>query len=139
MRKIIEQCPACGGSMVVTQMKCTECDTGVSGRFKSTIFARLSPESLAFIEVFVRLRGNIKEMERELGVPYSSVRNRLDEVIGELGFEAGGPVPPPAPEPPGSDYQKQQTEILAQLERGEIEPSEAVAALDKLKGKGEAQ
>lgn len=90
MRKILEKCPACQNAVIVTRIRCTRCDCEVIGQFQPTIFNRLPPESLAFVETFIRLRGNIKEMERELGLPYSTIRNRLDEVITELGFVHSG-------------------------------------------------
>ena len=127
MRKIIERCPACGKDLVVTRLRCSSCETEVSGRFSTTVFARLSPGSLAFAEAFIRLRGNIKEMERELGVPYNAVRSRLDEVIAELGFDPDD-RPEEAPDPA-----PRRKEILDRLERGEIEATEAVEMLSQLK------
>jgi hypothetical protein len=101
----------------------------VTGKFRTNIFDRLSPESLAFVETFVRLRGNIKEMERELGVPYNAVRVRLDDVIDELGFEPDTqPHQDPQPEPPGS-----RTEILAMLDKGEIDVERATEMLSKIR------
>ena len=149
MRKVIERCPACGGDLAVTHLQCGRCDTEVSGRFAPNPFDRLSPEGLAFVEVFVRLRGNVKEMERELGVPYSTVRGRLDEVIGELGFEAGagtedgdapsqrgkrhGPRDAPRRRDarPGGDDERRQ-EILARLSDGAIDVEAAVDELEAL-------
>ena len=131
MRKILENCPACGGEIIVTQIGCIDCDCNVTGRFQPTIFNRLSPESLAFVETFVRLRGNIKDMERELGIPYSTIRNRLDEVIAELGF-----VPGLAPEhDPHNNHTIAITrrEILDRLEAGEITATEAATELSRLK------
>jgi hypothetical protein len=129
MRKLIERCPACGGDMLVHSMGCNRCETEVHGRFSTTVFDRLTPDNLAFIEVFVRLRGNIKEMERELGIPYNAVRNRLDEAIRELGFDTESPKisPSPAQEDP------RRKEILQRLERGEIDSQTAVAELENLK------
>ena len=137
MRKLIERCPACGGLLTVSRMQCPECSTGVEGHFRPSTFDRLSPESLAFVELFVRLKGNMKEMERELSVAYSAVRHRLDEVVQEL-----GPAPDPtfdrAPDrsagqghsdPPGDDDGEKRQDILARLERGEITPDEAVRLL----------
>ncbi|MDP6040227.1 MAG: DUF2089 domain-containing protein [Candidatus Latescibacteria bacterium] len=130
MRKIIEKCPACQNEVIVTRISCTRCECEVTGQFQPTIFNRLTPESLAFVETFVRLRGNIKEMERELSVPYSTIRNRLDEVILELGFVPGAHIPPP--EPPAMPGVSQQ-EILKRLESGEITPEEATEELGKVK------
>ena len=131
MRKLLEKCPACGDNVVVTRQSCTQCDCEISGRFQPTIFNRLSPESLAFVETFVRLRGNIKEMERELGVPYNAVRSRLDEVIAELGFTPENPPEAP-PEPLANEASTSRQEILAQLERGEINASKAVGLIADL-------
>ena len=129
MRKIIERCPSCSQSLIVTRLSCSSCDTEVSGKFRTNIFDRLSPESLAFVETFVRLRGNTKEMERELGVPYNAVRVRLDDVIGELGFELDTqPGQDPRPESPES-----RTEVLAMLDRGEIDVASATEMLSKNK------
>lgn len=135
MRKIIEKCPACQDEVIVTRISCTRCECQVTGQFSPTIFNRLTPESLAFVETFVRLRGNIKEMERELGVPYSTIRNRLDEVILELGFVPGAHIPPPEPpeppEPPDLSISRQ--EILRRLEAGEITAEDAAEELGRAK------
>ena len=137
MRKIIERCPACGGVLVVTRLSCSNCQTEISGRFRATVFAGLSPESLAFVETFVRLRGNVKEMERELGVPYSAVRTRLDEVIGELGFDpdasADGPAEPREAPHPNKDLSARRREVLDRLDRGEINAPEATELLSQFK------
>ncbi len=125
MRKLIEQCPACAGELVVTEQTCVRCGTAVSGQFRPTIFAKLSDDSLAFVEVFVKNRGNVKEMERELGWSYWTIRNRLNEVIAELGFEEKSE--PVAPRP------SQRQEILAQLDRGEITVEAAAELLKQLR------
>lgn len=137
VRKLIERCPACSGALVVTRLQCTCCDTEITGRFQTTLFDRLSPESLSFAELFMRLRGNVKEMERELGVPYSAVRSRLDEIIRELGFETqthSGEGEDRAGDPRPEAVQRR--EILEQLECGEIDPARAIAELEALKIKG---
>jgi hypothetical protein len=94
----------------------------VVGRYELSPFFRLSPESLRFLEVFVRNRGNVKEMERETGESYWAIRRRLDEVIEEMGFQ-------PAPK---EDLSTRRQEILAQLSRGEIDVAEATRLLGLL-------
>lgn len=125
MRKLIEQCPACGGELIVTQQSCVECGTTVVGQFKPNIFSKLSPENLKFLEVFVKNRGNVKEMERELGLSYWTIRNRLNEVIEELGFEAK--------DIHEEDFSIQRQEILARLDSGEIDVNEAAELLKGLR------
>ena len=93
--------------------------TGVVGRFELSPFSRLSNESLKFLETFVRNRGNVKEMEREMGESYWAIRRQLDEVIAEMGFDVA-----PAASPSG-----QRQEILERLSRGEIAVEEATRLL----------
>jgi hypothetical protein len=125
MRKILEYCPTCGKDLEITQLKCSSCETTISARYAPCRFCKLSPESLRLLEIFIRNRGNVKEMERELGLSYPTVRNKLDAVIKELGFE-----PNPAAE---EDFNTQRREILERLERGELSAAEATGLLAKLK------
>jgi len=124
-RKVLDQCPSCGGELEITRLSCTECETVIMGRYEATRFAALSPESLHFIEVFIKNRGNIKQMERELNDSYWTIRARLDEVIKELGFE----VEPAENE----EMLAQRRTILERLDQGEISATEAAEMLSKLK------
>jgi hypothetical protein len=109
--------------LAVTQLSCTSCGTGVVGKFELSPFFRLKPESLRFLEVFVRNRGNVKEMERETGESYWTIRRQLDEVIAEMGF---------AEVPSADEISTQRQEILAQLSRGEINVQEATQLIKGL-------
>lgn len=124
MPLIPQSCPSCSSPLVVTQLNCTSCGTGVVGKFELSPFFRLSPESLRFLEVFVRNRGNVKEMERETGESYWAIRRQLDEVIIEMGIEASK----------SDDISTRRQEILAQLSRGEINVQEATKLLSQIKG-----
>ena len=124
MPLIPQSCPSCSSPLVVTQLNCTSCGTGVVGKFELSPFFRLSPESLKFLEVFVHNRGNVKEMERETGESYWAIRRRLDEVITEMGMEA----------PHEEDLSTSRQVILGQLSRGEINVQEATRLLSQLKG-----
>ena len=124
MRKVLEQCPNCGGELEITRLTCTECDTTILSRYRQCRFCRLPAESVEFLEHFVRSRGNVKEMERETGESYWAIRRRLDEVIAEMGMEA----------PSEDDLSTSRQEILARLSRGEINVQEATRLLSQLKG-----
>ena len=124
MPLIPQSCPSCSSPLVVTQLNCTACGTGVIGKFELSPFFRLSPESLRFLEFFVRNRGNVKEMERETGESYWAIRRQLDEVIVEMGIEATK----------SDDVSTRRQEILAQLSRGEINVQEATKLLSQIKG-----
>jgi len=124
MPLIPQSCPSCSSPLVVTQLNCTACGTGVVGKFELSPFFRLSPESLRFLEFFVRNRGNVKEMERETGESYWAIRRQLDEVIIEMGIEATK----------SDDVSTRRQDILAQLSRGEINVQEATKLLSQIKG-----
>lgn len=82
----VSRCPACGStSFEIQRLRCTSCGTAVEGRFSVSRLATLPDEQIAFVEVFLKCRGNIKEVERELGISYPTVRSRLDKVIALLG------------------------------------------------------
>jgi len=137
MRKILEACPTCGGDMVVTELSCTVCDTVVRSHYAPCAFCRLSPEDMAFMLLFVKSRGNVKDMERELGVSYWTIRGRLNEIIASMGLggddaeaEAGEERGKPAratsaAKATAADRQA----VLDRLRRGEISAEEAATLL----------
>jgi hypothetical protein len=94
------------------------------GSFELSPFARLSGQSLHFLETFVRNRGNVKEMERETGESYWAIRRQLDEIIAEMGFDVDRPSQ--------ADLASRRQEILQQLSQGEISVDEAKSQLTQL-------
>jgi len=129
MRKLLEVCPACEGNLIVSQQTCISCGTSVVGEFAPTIFSRLSPENLRFLEVFIKNKGNVKEMERELGESYWAIRNRINEIIEALGLEKKNVEPAEAP----ADLKVQRQDILTRLDGGEIDVNEATELLKALR------
>lgn len=123
------QCPVCNHELIVTQLNCTFCSTKLEGEFTSCKFCRLPGEQRDFIEVFIKCRGNIKDVEKELGISYPTVRNRLDAAIEALGYR----VERDAAEI--SEEKEERQQILDALERGEITPQEATKQLKKLTNK----
>ena len=127
MHKSIPNCPNCGRPMLVTRLQCTSCETVIQARYEPCRFCRLPEESVRFLGAFVKNRGNLKEMERELGQSYWSLRNRLNELILELGFE----VTPGDEDKTDPDLQRRA--ILEQLKQGEIDAGTAAVMLTQLK------
>ena len=123
MRKILEKCPSCGGAIEVTRLNCTSCETVVLGRYQPCPFCKLDPERTQFLLAFVRSRGNVKEMERELGISYWTVRRKLDELIEDLGFEPQDTA--------AADQTEHQLEILARVDRGELNAADAFQLLSE--------
>ncbi len=124
MAKILDQCPVCQSRMEITQLSCTQCETVVVGRFEPNRFSKLAPESMTFLETFIRNRGNVKDMERETGISYWTIRRKIDELIAELGLEAH-------PDPETTKTTRR--DILERLKNGEITPEEAGKLLEKIK------
>lgn len=117
-------CPVCSEPMEITKLHCPSCESELSGHFAPCRFCALPEKDLRFIEVFLKCRGSIKDVERELGISYPTVRNMLDNALRALGFEEAEPSPP-------MDNAKR--EILDLLEKGEIDAKEATK---RLKGLG---
>ncbi|MCY3711476.1 MAG: DUF2089 domain-containing protein [Caldilineaceae bacterium] len=122
MRKVLEECPSCGGEVEITRVSCTSCDTEVTGRFAPCRFCRLPPETAQFLELFVRNRGNVKEMERELGISYWIIRSRINDLITDLGFESEKQ----------DELASQRQEILERVSGGELTAGEAAELLGRL-------
>ncbi|RDI94860.1 DUF2089 domain-containing protein [Meiothermus sp. QL-1] len=114
------QCPVpgCTGRLQVTGLVCSSCQSEIRGEFQPNEFALLPPEHLEFLRLFIKTRGNLKEVERLLGLSYPTVRARLEGLLRALGYEA------PALE--------EKEAILAALERGEISAQEAAERLKAL-------
>ena len=85
-REVIATCPVCDHRLEVTRLHCAECDTTLEGRFSVGRFGRLNRDQLGLLELFLRARGNLRDLERELGISYPTVRNRLEALVRALGL-----------------------------------------------------
>ncbi|MBB2480539.1 DUF2089 domain-containing protein [Bacillus sp. APMAM] len=110
---LITNCPVCSEALKITKLQCTHCHTTIENEFELSKFAALSQEQLFFIEIFLKSRGNIKEVEKELGISYPTVRGKLNEVVSALGYVEKK-----------SDIDDKK--VITMLEKGEISPEEAL-------------
>lgn len=122
-------CPVCQAGLLVTRLHCPACGTEVGGSFTLGRLAGLREPYASLIELFLRVRGNMKEMERELGLSYPTVRARLEEALGAagLGREPASPT--------DEESALKRSEILDQLGRGEIRAAEAAERLRELRNR----
>jgi hypothetical protein len=127
MRPIILKCPSCDGNMTVARLQCPDCAISIDGEFAPPALLKLTGAQIDFIEVFIKNRGVIRDVERELGVSYPTVRARLDEVIAALGYSAKSAPDPSASDDGGS----RRRAVLADLKDGKLTPDEALAALNE--------
>jgi hypothetical protein len=132
-RRVSGVCPVCGETMVVTRLSCASCGSALEGAFALSEIgaapasagaerfgrlARLDAAQLQFVEVFLRCRGVIKNVEDMLGISYPTVKTRLANVLDTLGFEAEDDLP-------AAGEREMRREILADLSSGRISVEEA--------------
>ncbi|HZU13813.1 MAG TPA: DUF2089 domain-containing protein [Chloroflexota bacterium] len=115
-------CPVCRGPLQVTRLQCPACHAEIAGTFPLHRLAGLPEPHASLLELFLRVRGNVKEMERALGLSYPTVRARLEEALTAAGFGREA----------DSDQGDRRAAILDALERGEITASDATAQLREL-------
>ena len=125
MKGFSGNCPACSRKMEVVEYRCPDCDVSVRGRFAAGGLGGLNVGQIDFVKTFLCCRGNIKEVERELGISYPTVRNRLGAVVVALGLT------------PSQDQHaaEERAEVLDRLEKGEIEAEEAAKLLSGKRGR----
>lgn len=147
MYRMPHKCPVCDGKLTVTRVSCPTCGTTMEGEFTGCRFCELSPEESRFLLAFIKNRGSIKDVERELGVSYPTVRAALDGLIASLGLNqqahaqvlpqgegsgsqtadpsAGGDTDP-------ADRAAARRDILDMLAKHRITAAEAASRLKKL-------
>jgi hypothetical protein len=110
-------CPVCSHRLALTRLGCPQCGTEISGGFAPCAYCGLSDDDLDLLRVFLVSRGNMKDLERHLGVSYPTARQRFADVLGRLGLEDGPPPP--------LDREK----VLGDLAAGRISVDQAEALL----------
>jgi hypothetical protein len=116
---LLTRCPICEGELQATRLSCTVCHGTVEGQFELGGLLRLNRDQVQFVELLVKNRGNINKVADELGVSYTTARNRMDDIVASLGYTA-----PAAPGPSA-----ERLEVLAKLERGDLSPEAALELL----------
>jgi hypothetical protein len=106
--------------MLISELRCQECGVSVSGNFEIPHACLLPQDLYDFMLVFLKNRGNIRDIEKELGISYPTVRSRVDSMLENLGYK---------PSPTNKEIE----EIIAKLETGEITAEEAEKMIKKSK------
>jgi len=144
---VIATCPVCASELAVTRLRCGECGTTIEGEFTVGRFGRLTREQLQLLESFLRSRGNLRDMERELGISYPTVRGRVEQLVRTLGFGPRDEAETDATSPTLSAGQgtaagvagekgrsveqlaRERQVVLERLARHELTPEEAAEAI----------
>ena len=127
---VISTCPVCSSELAVTRLHCRSCGTTLEGDFTVGRFGRLSRDQLALLESFLRSRGNLRDIERELGISYPTVRARVEALVRALGFGARSDDESGADGAPAAAPTRES--ILERLARREITAEDAATAIRAL-------
>jgi hypothetical protein len=119
-------CPVCSESLITLRLGCPSCGTELSGHFESCRFCRLGAADLEILEVFLRSRGNVRDVQAHLEVSYPTARARLMEVLDRMGL---GEAPSPPAASPATAHALDPAAILADLAAGRLDVAEAEALL----------
>jgi hypothetical protein len=111
-------CPVCSDQLVTLRVGCPNCGTELSGHFEQCRYCRLDANDLEVLEVFLRSRGNLRDVQAHLGVSYPTARQRFGDLLARLGLADSTP-------PPVDDS----ATILADLAAGRLSVDEAEALL----------
>ena len=119
MNNRLKQCPVCNSTLEIKEYHCTKCDTTIRGNFEVGDLASLSATQQEFVKTFICNQGNIKEVEKALGVSYPTVKNRLTEIVNVLC--------------PSSNIENKEfsTSVLDEIDRGEISVEDAIKKIKK--------
>jgi hypothetical protein len=105
-----------GKGLVVTRVEIEGDGVAIEGEFELPPMARLSAEDQVFAAVFVKSHGSIKQMEKQFGISYPTVKSRLNRIAQQLDFVEVEEIP-------------DRSDVLDRLDRGEIDVAEALKRL----------
>ncbi|MGO9322921.1 MAG: DUF2089 domain-containing protein [Terracidiphilus sp.] len=109
-----------GSPLVIERVRIPEKQIAIEGQFNLPQLARLTLEDQVFVIAFLRSHGTIKDMEQTFGVSYPTIKARLNRIASQLEFIEINPS-------------ASRTEVLEQLNTGEISAADAIRALEALK------
>ncbi|UCE25887.1 MAG: DUF2089 domain-containing protein [Candidatus Zixiibacteriota bacterium] len=107
-----------GKPITVERVTIDEEDVAIDGKFDLPPLARLKAEDQVFVAVFVKSHGSIKQMEKQFGISYPTVKGRLNRIADQLDFVE-------------VEATTAADDVLERLDRGEISVDEAIEAIKK--------
>lgn len=117
----LNECPVCKGQLEILKFRCPKCDVCFEGHFSRDWLEGLSASQLEFIKLFLLVQGNLKEMQKHLGISYPTIKNRLADINSQI----------------VKDYHPEETfeDILVDLDQGFIDVDEAISMIHKRREK----
>lgn len=121
MHRAPVDCPVCGGDLITTRVGCRSCGSELAGEFAHCDFCGLDARETELLRVFLISRGNLREVEKHLGVSYPTARARFTQLLTKLGL--GGNEPAVA---------MSREQVLSEVASGALAPAEAARLLAEL-------
>ncbi|MBX7113627.1 MAG: DUF2089 domain-containing protein [Myxococcaceae bacterium] len=119
MSKLTTTCPSCAERLQVSRLTCPGCALQLEGRFDLPELLRLERDDLDFVLEFVRASGSLKDMCKQRGLSYPTIRNRLDDIIAKLAVKP-------------DKLEAKRRKILDAIASGELTVKAATAKLKEL-------
>jgi len=116
-------CPVCGDRLSVTRLGCGSCGTELAGVFSSCAFCALDEKETEMLRVFLASRGNLRDLEKHLGVSCPTARLNFNQLLEKLGLAGSAETPAPG---------LTRDQVLAEVASGALTPAEAEALLTSL-------
>ena len=90
MQKPVRSCPSCGDRLRISSLACPSCGVEVRGQFdvEASPYSALSDQQSDFLLLFLKCRGNMKQLQEELQLSYPAAKKQLNEVLDVLGLSA---------------------------------------------------
>ena len=120
MPSIPSHCPSCGGELRVVRLECEACESVVEGAYAPSPVSRLGAEEREMFDRFMFARGNLKDVQRELGLSYPTVRRRIERMFEQYEIASG--------------HRYEPMDVLKRLAEGEIDVDEAEELLRRSGG-----
>jgi hypothetical protein len=130
MNRSLEKCPVCSHELTITKVFCEQCGTTLSGQFGSigSQFNNLTVDQMEFLMAYIRCEGKFNRLEEELHLSYPTLRNRFNDILAAMGFEAN------QSEQEHILSKNERIEVLQKLDKGELNTEQADLMF---RGKGE--
>ncbi len=116
-------CPVCGDRLSVTRLGCGSCGSELAGVFAPCAFCALDEKETEMLRVFLASRGNLRDLEKHLGVSYPTARLKFNQLLEKLGLGEQGEQTAPM---------LTRDQILAEVASGALTPAEAQNLLASL-------
>jgi len=116
------ECPVCGDGLITTRLGCRNLGSGLAGQFGPCDFCARETRDVELLRVFLASRGNLREVEKHLGVSYPTARARFTALLMKLGL-AGEAEP---------NAVMTREQVLSEVAAGALSPAEGAELIAQL-------